>query len=217
MNTSAASGRSHAIFDRRRPPFDKFFWASVCCALSAAMLAGCSSNTTSHSYYGYGSSHTAVASWYGPGFEGHRTSSGESYDPEAMTAASPSLPMGSHVRVANPDTGKSVVVRINDRGPFVHGRSLDLSYGAAEEIGLTDKGTTRVQVTPAATSTPAPGSSHVAHADSAAAKPRTVSYASYLPHFVTTRARQRHYHYHSSRRIISNPIGAWLSSALPRL
>ena len=100
--------------------------------------------------------HTEVASWYGPGFAGRRTSTGEMYNPEGLTAASTTLPLGSHVRVINPDTGRSVVVRINDRGPFVHGRSLDLSHGAARQIGLTGKGVGRVQVTPTAASTPRP-------------------------------------------------------------
>ncbi len=108
------------------------------------ILAGCSSQNytpaslpaTSYHYapsvQSYGTSRTEVASWYGPGFAGRRTSSGETYNPEGLTAASKTLPLGSHVRVTNPDTGRSVVVRINDRGPFVRGRSLDLSHGAAQ-------------------------------------------------------------------------------------
>ena len=133
-------------------------------AALAFIVGGCSSQNFSlpppASYYAprhqtLSGTHTEVASWYGPGFAGRPTSTGESYNPEGLTAASKTLPLGSHVRVTNPDTGRSVVVRINDRGPYVHGRSLDLSHGAAAKIGLTGKGVGRVQVTPTATSTPA--------------------------------------------------------------
>ena len=77
---------------------------------------------------------------------GHITASGERYDPHALTAASKTLPIGSRVVVTNPATGKSVTVRINDHGPYVRGRSLDLSKRAAEEIGITKKGVARVKV-----------------------------------------------------------------------
>jgi rare lipoprotein A (RlpA)-like double-psi beta-barrel protein len=88
-----------------------------------------------------------TASWYGPGFSGRRTSSGERFDPNQLTAASPTLPLGSVVHVTNVSNGRSVNVRINDRGPFVRGRSLDLSHRAAQKIGLTAKGIGRVKVT----------------------------------------------------------------------
>jgi rare lipoprotein A (peptidoglycan hydrolase) len=88
-----------------------------------------------------------TASWYGPGFTGRRTSSGERFDPNQLTAASPTLPLGSVVHVTNVSNGRSVNVRINDRGPFVRGRSLDLSHRAAQKIGLTAKGVGRVKVT----------------------------------------------------------------------
>jgi rare lipoprotein A len=199
-------------------------------AMFALMLAGCSSQNfapapaPAKSYYSpapqsYGTSRTEVASWYGPGFAGRRTSSGETYNPEGLTAASKTLPLGSEVRVLNPDTGRSVVVRINDRGPFVRGRSLDLSHGAARQIGLTGKGVGRVQVTPTATSTPAESSSYAE--SSIAAAPRYSSYVSYpIRSYSTrhtyTRSTRHDYHYYSSRRMVSNPIGAWLSSAIPR-
>lgn len=77
---------------------------------------------------------------------GRRTATGEIYDPNDLTAASRTLPLGSTVIVTNPSTGRSVKVRINDRGPFVHGRSLDLSKRASDEIGLTDKGVGRVKI-----------------------------------------------------------------------
>jgi rare lipoprotein A (peptidoglycan hydrolase) len=88
-----------------------------------------------------------LASWYGPGFEGRATSSGETFHQNGYTAASRTLPMGSHVRVTNLSTGRSVVVRVNDRGPFVKGRGLDLSHAAARQIGLDRKGVGAVRVT----------------------------------------------------------------------
>jgi rare lipoprotein A len=97
------------------------------------------------------------ASWYGPGLVGLRTTSGEVFNPRALTAASKTIPIGSVVKVTNPDTGKSVKVRINDRGPFVRGRSLDLSQRAAQKIGIIKKGVARVRVTqstPVSSSTP---------------------------------------------------------------
>jgi rare lipoprotein A len=92
-------------------------------------------------------SSTVRASYQGSGTAGHSTANGEHYNPNSLTAASRTLPIGSTVKVTNPDTGRSVKVRINDRGPFVHGRSLDLSKRAAQKIGLTHKGAGRVKVT----------------------------------------------------------------------
>jgi rare lipoprotein A len=86
------------------------------------------------------------ASFQGDKMAGHLTASGEPYDPDDLTAASKTLPIGSTVRVTNPKTGKSVIVRINDRGPHVRGRNLDLSTRAAEELGITDKGVARLKV-----------------------------------------------------------------------
>jgi rare lipoprotein A len=95
-------------------------------------------------------SKTVKASYQGSATAGRQTASGEPYNPNDLTAASPNLPMGSTIKVTNPDTGRSVKVRINDRGPFVPGRGLDLSKRAAEKIGLTDKGVSRVKITPVA-------------------------------------------------------------------
>jgi rare lipoprotein A (peptidoglycan hydrolase) len=92
------------------------------------------------------SSHV-VASWYGPGYEGRRTASGETFDPNDFSAASRTLPLGSIVRVTNIQNGRSVIVRINDRGPVTPGRSIDLSPPAARKIGLTNKGIDRVKIT----------------------------------------------------------------------
>jgi len=101
-------------------------------------------------------SHIAKASWYGPGLAGKKTTSGEPYNPNALTAASKTLPLGSVVKVTNPKNGKTVKVRINDRGPFVPGRSLDLSKRAAERIGIVHRGVAPVKVSKVpATSAPA--------------------------------------------------------------
>ncbi len=161
---------------------------------------------------------TEVASWYGPGFAGRPTSTGEIYNPNGLTAASTTLPLGSHVRVTNPDTGRSVVVRINDRGPYVRGRSLDLSHGAAEQIGLVGKGVGRVEVTPTARSTPGADLSRAAYADRTAVEARKLRYVSYRPRVASTSRERYHsrYRHYSRPRMVSNPIGYWLASAIPR-
>lgn len=85
-----------------------------------------------------------IASWYGPGFDGNYTANGEVYDMNGVSAAHKTLPFGTIVRVVEFDTGNSIVVRINDRGPFIEGRIIDLSKGAASELGIVDKGITKV-------------------------------------------------------------------------
>ncbi len=90
---------------------------------------------------------TGVASWYGPTFYGHRTANGEMYTAQDLTAAHRTLPMPVNVRVTNLDNGKSIVVRVNDRGPFAKGRIIDLSERAADLLGYKQKGTARVRVT----------------------------------------------------------------------
>ncbi len=92
-----------------------------------------------------------VASWYGTELQGNRTASGERFAAETLTAAHPSLPLGTRVRVTNLANGRSVVVRINDRGPFVRGRALDVSRGAARALGMLGTGTARVRITPLTT------------------------------------------------------------------
>lgn len=87
-----------------------------------------------------------VASWYGKKFHGQPTSSGEKYDMYAMTAAHPTLPIPSYARVTNIANQKSVVVRINDRGPFLHERVIDLSYTAAHKLGFIANGSAEVEV-----------------------------------------------------------------------
>lgn len=86
------------------------------------------------------------ASWYGPGFHGRTTANGERFNMGAMTAAHKTMPFGTKLKVTNKRSGKSVVVRINDRGPFVRGRMLDLSKAAATKIGLIKAGSGSVCV-----------------------------------------------------------------------
>lgn len=88
-----------------------------------------------------------TASWYGKKFHGQRTSSGEKYDMYGMTAAHRSLPLPTYAKVKNLKNGKEVIVKINDRGPFVHDRLIDLSYAAAKKLGIHSTGTGKVQIT----------------------------------------------------------------------
>ena len=86
------------------------------------------------------------ASWYGPKFHGKKTANGEVYDQMAFTAAHKSLPFGTLLKLTNPRNGKSVIVRINDRGPYIPGRQIDLSKGAAIELGVMKNGVSRLKV-----------------------------------------------------------------------
>lgn len=85
-----------------------------------------------------------MASWYGKQFQGRKTASGEQFDMNQLTAAHRKLPFGTVVRVTSLSTNKSVVVRINDRGPFAHNRIIDLSYEAARRIGMIERGHDKV-------------------------------------------------------------------------
>ena len=172
----------------------------------AVALAGCATATSRppqrqttapalHSAAGARTT-TTVASWYGPGFNGRRTSNGEIYNQHQLTAASRTLPLGSTVRVTNLATGRSTIVRINDRGPYVRGRGIDLSRAAADEVGLTHAGVARVRLTrldATASSVPEPpeewsGNVRVRH-----------------------RYPSHRYRYHaSSHHTIHNPVGTWL-------
>jgi len=95
-----------------------------------------------------GPSHRGQASWYGSDFQGSPTASGEPFNMNALTAAHRTLPLGSYARVKNLDNGRSVVVRINDRGPHARRRTIDLSYAAAQEIEMVNAGTAAVEVAP---------------------------------------------------------------------
>ena len=195
---------------------------SIVCALATAAF-GCSvsagpknqsSLPASHRSYSTVSSgsRVEVASWYGPGFKGHSTSSGEAYNPNELTAASKTLPIGSHVRVTNPDTGRSVVVRINDRGPFVRGRSLDLSHRAAREIGLTTSGVGRVHVSAAEVTVHDASTYATTRGRSVQISP---SSNDERPDYIRNITYHRGRHQASRRRTVSNPIRAWLISAWP--
>jgi len=93
-----------------------------------------------------GQTFKGIASWYGPSFHGKLTSNGEYYDMHTATAAHKTLPMNTIVKVTNLNTGANTIVRINDRGPFVQGRIIDLSRLAAAELGIVDKGTAEVKI-----------------------------------------------------------------------
>lgn len=107
-----------------------------------AFMSSCAKKTVmrpKHSAEGY-------ASWYGPGFHGRTTANGERYNQNAMTAAHKKLPFGTKVRVTNLDNNKTTIVRINDRGPFIRGRIIDLSKKAAKKIAMLGSGTARVRI-----------------------------------------------------------------------
>ena len=93
-----------------------------------------------------GAAKAEIATYYGQEFAGRRTASGEKFNPSAMTAAHRTLPFGTRVRVTNSRNGSSIIVRINDRGPFVKGRAIDLSSGAARAIGMASTADVRIEV-----------------------------------------------------------------------
>jgi rare lipoprotein A (peptidoglycan hydrolase) len=88
-----------------------------------------------------------IASWYGPGFHGRETANGERFDQNQLTAAHRTLPLGTTAVITNLETGKSVEVKITDRGPYVKGRKIDLSRAAARKLGMTKKGVAKVKIT----------------------------------------------------------------------
>src|SRR5690348_16264153 len=148
----------------------RFFWAFVSLGFAVLFSVGCANRSLPrplasranpsiaaarsdkiqagvHSQ-GLGSTRIVTSSWYGPGYEGKRTSSGERFDPNRLTAASTTLPLGSIIRVTNLRNGRSVEVKVSERGPRARTRGLDLSPAAAQRIGLTRQGTARVKITP---------------------------------------------------------------------
>jgi rare lipoprotein A len=122
--------------------------AAVVLMVFCALLSGCSANRRPETrpHGGVRPLEKGTASWYGVKFHGRRTASGERFDMNELTAAHPSLPFGTRLEVRNVRNGKSVVVRVNDRGPFSKSRILDLSFGAAREIGLVLSGTAPVEL-----------------------------------------------------------------------
>ena len=107
-----------------------------------SLLAGCAS----HDINPRGYDETGMASYYGVQHHGKRTASGEPFDPHALTAAHRQLPFGARVKVTNLANDKSVIVRINDRGPHTRGRLIDLSREAAAQLGILQDGTARVRI-----------------------------------------------------------------------
>jgi len=119
----------------------------VPCALALILFAvGCAPHSTARLPARIGSTETGIASWYGAPYHGRPTASGEIFDMEKLTAAHRALPFETWVEVTNLSNGKQVDVRITDRGPFVHGRIIDLSMSAAREIDMVRAGTTRVRL-----------------------------------------------------------------------
>ena len=117
---------------------------TLVCAVLLSGLSAFSFSSVAHAEPGSAVSYTeeavvqaGKASWYGPGFHGRFTANGERFNTHAMTAAHKTLPFGTRVKVINARTGRSVVVRINDRGPYAHGRVIDLSKASARAIGVS--------------------------------------------------------------------------------
>ena len=126
----------------RRNLFNYLKFFSKALLVITILTTGCATFRSAHNAY----SQTGLASWYGSQFVNQSTASGEKYLPHLLTAAHRSLPFNSRVRVTNLENGKSVIVRINDRGPFIKGRIIDLSYAAAKQINMIGKGIARVKV-----------------------------------------------------------------------
>ncbi|MDX2169111.1 MAG: septal ring lytic transglycosylase RlpA family protein [Deltaproteobacteria bacterium] len=129
------------------------WWGAVAATGLALALAGCGFFAKKPAPIAAepGATQTGVASWYGPGFHGRRTANGEIYDQYQLTAAHRTLPHGTRVEVTNLSNGRAVRVRINDRGPYVDDRVIDLSYTAAQRLGMIGPGTApvRIEVLPA--------------------------------------------------------------------
>ena len=122
------------------------FILSALFAIISVLLAGCATQPPAPVPPSQLTSVTGVASWYGPGFHGHRTSSGAVYDQEELTAASTLFPLGTHLLVTNLANGRAVEVSVNDHGPYVKGRQIDLSHKAARVLGMIGPGTAHVRM-----------------------------------------------------------------------
>lgn len=111
-----------------------------------AALAGFDASPAAADFVGQTPRKTVVASWYGEQFSGRKTASGVRFDPRGLTAAHKTLPLGTRIRVTNPRTGASVLVTVNDRGPYIGRRELDLSRAAAREVGILTRGVAPVLI-----------------------------------------------------------------------
>lgn len=125
--------------------------------LLSIFVISCASIPRSGLDYPVGYRETGVASWYGAEFHGRPTANGETYNMYGLTAAHRLMPLGTTIRVTERETGRSVTVKVNDRGPFVRGRILDLSYGAASRLGIVGTGTARVMIEVVSLAVPAGG------------------------------------------------------------
>jgi len=134
----------------------------VLLGLGMLLAAGCSTvrrpRVAAPAPVASGNVQEGIASWYGPGFHGKRTSSGERFDQYDFTAAHRTLPLGSWVVVTNKMNGRSIQVYVNDRGPYIQGRVIDLSYAAARAIGMLGSGTVPVRIVVLGTEPPEPRS-----------------------------------------------------------
>lgn len=126
---------------------------------------------------------TGLASWYGPGFHGQSTANGETFDQNALTAAHPTLPLPSYVRVTVLKSGKSAVLRVNDRGPFHRGRIIDVSKGAAKKLGMVRAGSAKVRVEYLGEAEVGGTDKHTLVAESKFGPKSRKSFSDYLPSF----------------------------------
>jgi rare lipoprotein A len=122
----------------------QYTWAFL--VVSGVLLSSCAAISKGRADLDLGMKQRGVASWYGDDFHGRTTASGEVYDMHALTAAHRTLPLGTVVRIVNVVNGKHVTIRINDRGPYVHGRIVDLSYAAAKGLGMVQDGVSAIQL-----------------------------------------------------------------------
>lgn len=119
-------------------------WAII--VVGSLFLSGCAATSKGRADLDLGMKERGIASWYGDDFHGWGTASGEPYDMDTFTAAHRTLPLGTVARITNVVNGKHVTIRINDRGPYVNGRILDLSYAAANALGMVEDGVSAIQL-----------------------------------------------------------------------
>jgi rare lipoprotein A len=122
----------------------QFVWPLIVAA--SVLLSGCAAVTKGRADLDLGIKERGIASWYGDDFQGWTTASGELYDMHALTAAHRTLPLGTVARITNVVNGGHVMIRITDRGPYVNGRILDLSYAAAKALGMVQDGVSAIQL-----------------------------------------------------------------------
>lgn len=177
---------------------------SICLTLGLLLMASCVGHDKNTSSLDTHHSQRGIASWYGPGFHGKPSASGEPFDMWALTAAHRTLPFGTRVQVHHVLTGKTVTVRINDRGPFIRGRIIDLSYAAARELAMIGDGTAEVALTIL--------SPHHASISTQGAKTRFWVQAgafTTLTEAMSLRARLASHYSHVRVKTVNLPSGEW--------